>query len=458
MRYLLGFDLVESSYLFDGYGLMKKPNKSDLCTELEKHLNKPDYVQQTKWTPLNTASIFDVMGGLHRMCLSKVKTFGELCSQFLDATYGICRYSDRTDFVFDTYIDGSVKESERIRRYSCTPIDLNEVNAETQLPVHVNSFWPSAINKARLQGLLRDNIIENPKPMKKVVVSSMGLSSDSKPCKAIHNTCSTAVPELDLSIEEADVRIIPHVLHAVCSGATRVVVLSNDTDVMVLGLNYWDLLKSHGLREMWIRAGVGNTTRFIPFHILAERLGTETCKVLVALHHLTGCDSTSKFGTKAAGLKANPDHYLQNFGKHPNEIDFLLTEEFLVNVYKSGTPCKTLDELRYYLFHHSKNTILDLLPSSHSIKGHILRAFYGTYMQLHCLEKVSLDPRNFGYSAADGILEPERRQVLLPDDFPMPCKCTSCATNRCLCRQHELMCCQYCRCQASDKGCNNLDS
>ncbi|KAG0710066.1 putative ATP-dependent RNA helicase DDX46 [Chionoecetes opilio] len=61
----------------------------------------------------------------------------------------------------------------------------------------------------------------------------------------------------------------------------------------------------------------------------------------------------------------------------------------------------------------SKKTILDLPPSSHSIKEHILRAFYRTYMQLHCLEKVYLDPRNFGYSAAGGILEPERCQRAL---------------------------------------------
>lgn len=71
------------------------------------------------------------------------------------------------------------------------------------------------------------------------------------------------------------------------------------------------------------------------------------------LHHLTGCDSVSKFGTKAAALKANPEHYLHDFGKDPNGIDFDLVEEFLVNVYKCGTNCKSMDELRYHLYHHS---------------------------------------------------------------------------------------------------------
>ena len=75
---------------------------------------------------------------------------------------------------------------------------------------------------------------------------------------------------------------------------------------MVLGLHYWDYLKNYGLKELWMRAGIGNTTRYIPLHVLAMKMSTDMCKVLVPLHHLTGCDSTSKFGTKAAGLKANP--------------------------------------------------------------------------------------------------------------------------------------------------------
>jgi hypothetical protein len=252
-------------------------------------------------------------------------------------------------------------------------------------------------------------------------------------------------------IEEADVRIIPHALRVVNCGVTRVVLLSNDTDVMVLALHFWNIFKGHGLKELWIRVGVGNTMRYIPIHSLADKLGTQICKVLIALHHLTGCDSTSKVGTKAAGLKANPGHNLCDFGKDPNDIDFGLVEEFLVNIYKSSSQSKSMDELRHY----SKKTILDLPPTSRSIKGHILRAFHGTYLQLHCLDSPQLDPQSFGFSQVDGIMEPDRLQVLIPDDFPTPCNCTSCATNRCPCRQLGIRCCPYCRCQASNKGCKN---
>ena len=45
-------------------------------------------------------------------------------------------------------------------------------------------------------------------------------------------------------------RMIPHTLHSVNGGASRVILLSNDTDVVVLGLQYRSLWKGHGLKEL----------------------------------------------------------------------------------------------------------------------------------------------------------------------------------------------------------------
>ena len=61
---------------------------------------------------------------------------------------------------------------------------------------------------------------------------------------------NTPLSELDVHIEEADVRMIPHAPN--CE-ASRVVILSKDTDAMVLGLHYWNLLKGHGLKELLMR-------------------------------------------------------------------------------------------------------------------------------------------------------------------------------------------------------------
>lgn len=244
-------------------------------------------------------------------------------------------------------------------------------------------------------------------------------------------------------------RIIPHLIHAVVGGATRAVVLSNDTDVLVLLLHYWKMAHGHGLKELWMRARTGKSTRYLPVHILAMEIGEPLCRILPAVHCLTGCDSTSKYGTKAAALKANPENYLIDFGKDITRINIKLAEEYLVQVIKPGSSLKSLDELRYHLYHFSKKTIIDLPPTSHATEGHILRAFYNTYLQLHCLDGPNLDAKQFGYIQDDELMKPHQYQQLLPDDFPMPCKCTTCGTKRCPCRKDKYPCCPYCNCQAS---------
>jgi hypothetical protein len=85
----------------------------------------------------------------------------------------------------DTYLEGSVKDSERAKRCSCSPIDLNVMCEDTPLPVTMDAFWVSSTNKDKVQGLLRSYILANPKTMTDVVISGMGLSSEVEPCRAI---------------------------------------------------------------------------------------------------------------------------------------------------------------------------------------------------------------------------------------------------------------------------------
>ena len=130
---LLTYDLIDTSYLFDAEGLMVKPSKSDLCSELEKMLKPTDYLQPSAWTPTNTTAIVDVMAHLRHMRLANLNIFGDLC------------------YVHSlSHIDASVKDSEQARRCNCSPIDLNDVSPETPLPVTMESFWASSMSKTKL--------------------------------------------------------------------------------------------------------------------------------------------------------------------------------------------------------------------------------------------------------------------------------------------------------------------
>ena len=59
--------------------------------------------------------------------------------------------------------------------------------------------------------------------------------------------------------------------------------------------------------------------------------------------------------------------------------------------------CNAMDEHRYNLYHHSKLSIDGLPATSYSLEAHIQRAFYNTFIQIHCLENKTLDARNCGY-------------------------------------------------------------
>ena len=85
-----------------------------------------------------------------------------------------------------------------------------------------------------------------------------------------------------MKIEEADVRMIPLARHSVNRGASRDILLSNDIDVMILGLHCWSLFHLHGIKEVWIIAGIGNSIRHIPLYTLAKKMDPEMLQIHTA--------------------------------------------------------------------------------------------------------------------------------------------------------------------------------
>ena len=117
-----------------------------------------------------------------------------------------------------------------------------------------------------------------------IILSGTGVADiDNNPCVCVVGPGQvTSVEDLEVDIEEADLRLIPHAFNASQEMTKRVVILSNDTDVLVLGLHYFNRLHRQGLIELWMRAGVGDTTRYIPLHTLARKIGRNMCQILPA--------------------------------------------------------------------------------------------------------------------------------------------------------------------------------
>ena len=150
---------------------------------------------------------------LRRLRLAPIKTCNDLSTHFIEYIHGLSSNSNRIDSVYDTYIERSIKDSERERRCKCSPINLNEVLPETPLLVTTEAFWASSMNKAKTQGLLRSFIMDKLVASMDTVVKAIGVSNIES-CRGVMRNINTPLSELDVHIEEADVRMIPHAVHA----------------------------------------------------------------------------------------------------------------------------------------------------------------------------------------------------------------------------------------------------
>ena len=74
------------------------------------------------------------------------------------------------------------------------------------------------------------------------------------------------------------------------------------------------------------------SSRFIPLHFLSSQFGRRVCSVIIKAHILTGCDITSKIGTKVASLKCKPEKYLMTFGDIDDDLSYRNAEQYLIKV------------------------------------------------------------------------------------------------------------------------------
>jgi hypothetical protein len=214
----------------------------------------------------------------------------------------------------------------------------------------MEKFWGSSSNKVKLQSFFSETALNIARENNvNIVLSGTVVNNEVQPCKAVINrTDYLDIELLKSSIEEADCRIIPHINWSVTSmGYKNFVILSNDTDVLVLTLNYFKHFKASGIQKVWIRMGSGAAKRHIPIHHLYDRMPKPLIKVVLAAHIGTGCDTLSKIGTKLAALNAIPEMYLDGFGKGElTDGQVKKCEEYLVKVQRLNTDCLTFDALR----------------------------------------------------------------------------------------------------------------
>ena len=87
--------------------------------------------------------------------------------------------------------------------------------------------------------------------------------------------------------EEFDTRVMLYAANAASQGHRRILILANDTDVIVLGIAFF--------AEIGAEFGTGRKMRYIPIHDICSAMSLSKQQALPAFHALTGCDNTSFF-------------------------------------------------------------------------------------------------------------------------------------------------------------------
>lgn len=163
----------------------------------------------------------------------------------------------------------------------------------------------------------------------------------------------TLVPRLRKTYDEADDRIMIHINHAVKDESFEcVLVNSQDSDIFV-GLLYhlqksW---KEQGLKELWVE----NNENYAAIHDVCSNLSEYLIEMQPVVHTLTGCDTTSKVGTKKKALtvmKSRKHSDLKDFGK--NELDQQMleaAETFLLKCMPKSSTVTSFDSLRHPMYH-----------------------------------------------------------------------------------------------------------
>ena len=236
------------------------------------------------------------------------------------------------------------------------------------------------------------------RPTSRVILASGSAKPEETKCLSSQGVID--IPELKSNQEEADTRMLLHAVVADQQFQTKgvqgcIIVQSPDTDVLVLAVHYFSQMLS--TKEMWIKTGtVTNTAdkrRYIPVHAISKACSPTFCKILPAVHALTGCDSTSAmFGigkkTVFKIVMENPERFSDLVYLEGQDTAAAVTaaRSLTLTLYdpkrRSSNDAKDLNQLRVKLASRKNASLIKLPPREASFLQHVKRASWQTKIWL----------------------------------------------------------------------------
>ena len=206
-----------------------------------------------------------------------------------------------------------------------------------KFPRNWNSYLQNASNKVELFRYLSVAIAQTFFCEGNVVISTLDeyvLGS------LLPGADESEYPLRPCNLEEFDTRVMLHAANAVSHGYKRMLIIANDTDIIVIGISFFSDI---GADKRWISFGIGNKLRNISIHDICSTMSSTKAKAPPAFHALTGTDNTSFFsgtGKKSAYAKWSTRPELTTTLCHlmykpetPSSDDIAVIENFVISLY-----------------------------------------------------------------------------------------------------------------------------
>lgn len=454
--------------LFDQQGTLRRGVKSTLVNvildevELDKRNGLPDEHK-------STAVVVDAMHMVRKWSFLPNETFHDMQKRYKrNLKYDVPQDTDIVHFICDRYDhELSLKAIERQYRLASGHQKIFDVNANLVTPAF-KDFVNQSQNKANLLKYLSESWSEPGSFGNMKLVLSGGFKEETSTFMVGHNHTSP-VPELESNHEEADTRIILHVLYSFeVLHLERVVVHSNDTDVIVMCIYYAS--KCDSITELWVRT---DSNVYLPIHEIADKLGSVDCAFLPFFHALTGKDDTSfiyGLGKKKMwkAHKSIDCSSLSQFSESPFESEVMPevsqnivdnATSFILHGYSGGNSCHSLAELRTKKFlSGSLGTLQSLPPTPDAFLQHLKRACLSTIVMksAHIAKTPKMQFDKYGWCVHDSTLCPVKMTI---DAFPkkleqsVKCNCKKKCARNCTCLRNNVPCYLACSCKGETGKC-----
>ncbi len=370
----------------------------------------------------------------------------------------------RVDVIWDRYISDSLKATTRESRGAGVRQRL-ACDGNGKMPKNWSSYLRNETNKTELFQYLSGVITKSVFEEGKVVISTCDRSILRNPSADDTVNAQTEYPLYPCNHEEFDTRVLLHAANASSQGYNRILIIANDTDVIVLAISFFTEIAAE---KLWVTFGIGKKLRYVPIHDICHAMSPTKAYALPAFHALTGCDNTSFFsgtGKKSAYAKwcTRPDlttalcHLMQRPPTlSPEDIDVI--ESYVVLLYSITCSSTEVNQARQNIFAQSSRTFEYLPPTKAALIEHVKRVTYQAgyvWGQSLVANQVLPSPGSWGWTHTESgwvpfwtPLPPAAKAL----EELVSCGCTKSCAGKCSCYKRGLVCTARCKCGGNCYG------